>query len=112
MIYFKKLEKLENMIKKFKKKIIEVLVFTLLFVNSSLALSPKIEKEIYMGCYSNSKQYIGSERAKEYCLCTIAMLGGKYNDEDIDKLFKKKPAEIVKSTEFAAIHCEKNKKAF
>jgi hypothetical protein len=100
------------MIKKFKKKTIAVLVFTLLFLNSSLAFSPKIEKEIYIGCYSNSKQYIGSERAKEYCLCTIAMLDRKYNDEDIDRLFKKKPEEILKSTEFASIHCQKNKKAF
>ena len=112
MIYFKKLEKLENMIKKFKKKSLEVLFFTFLFINSSFAFSSAVEQEIYAGCYSNSKKFVGSDRAKEYCLCTISMLGKKYNDEDIDELFKKKREEIVKNTEFAARHCENNKKAF
>jgi len=40
------------------------------------------------------------------------VLGKKYNDKNIDELFKKKREEIVKKTEFAARHCEKNKKAF
>jgi hypothetical protein len=40
------------------------------------------------------------------------MLNKKFNDEEIDKLFSKKPEEIVKGTKFAAIHCENNNKAF
>ncbi len=64
---------------------------------------------MYIGCYGNSKQYLGSDRAKEYCLCTISKLSEKYSDEEISLVFKKKPKEIMKLTEFAAIHCEKNK---
>ena len=61
---------------------------------------------MYIGCYSNSKTYIGAERAKKYCLCTINKLSEKYSDKEIDLIFKKKPQEIVKATEFASIHCE------
>ena len=93
-------------------KIKNILILSLLFCSTSLALSLEIEKEMYIGCYTNSKQYIGAERAQEYCLCTIKMIGNKYNDEEIIELFKKNPEVVMKETEFAVIHCEKNKKAF
>ncbi|MDB2515175.1 hypothetical protein N9X11_02090 [Candidatus Pelagibacter bacterium] len=44
--------------------------------------------------------------AKSYCLCTINKLSEKYSDKEIDLIFKKEPEEIMKATEFAAIHCE------
>jgi hypothetical protein len=72
----------------------------------SYALSPKFEKELYIGCYSNSKTYIGPDKAKIYCSCTIDKLSKKFTDEEINQIFKMKPEEIMKSTEFATIECE------
>ena len=113
MNYFKKLEKLVNTIKKFKvKKYLTILILTLLFNTPCFSLTTEVQKEIYIGCYSNSNQYIGPERAKEYCSCTIAMLDKKFSDNEIQELFKKKPEEIIEKTQFAATHCEKNQKAF
>jgi len=97
-----------NTIKKFKFTIILILFFT----SKSLAFSPEYEKEMYIGCYSNSKSYIGPDGAKKYCLCTIGMLSDKYSDEEIDLIFQKTPEEIMKATEFASIHCEIINKAF
>ncbi len=103
MLYFKKLVKLVNTIKKFK-----ILLIVKLFLSSgALAFSPQYEQEMYIGCYGNSKLYLGPDRAKKYCLCTINKLSEKYSDEEIDLIFKKKPEEIMKATEFASIHCEK-----
>ena len=102
---FKKLEKLVNTIKKYKF----LLVLILLFNSKSHALSPEYEKEMYIGCYGNSKQYIGSNGAKIYCTCTIDRLSKKFSDEEMDLIFKMNPEEIMKATEFAAIECEKNK---
>jgi len=62
---------------------------------------------MYIGCYENSKQYIGADEAKKYSLCTINKLCKKFSDEKIDLIFQKTPEEIMKATEFAAIHCEK-----
>ena len=64
---------------------------------------------MYIGCYSNSKMYIGPDGAKKYCSCTINKLSQKYTDKEIDLIFKKKPEEIIKATEFASIHCENSK---
>ena len=74
------------MIKKYKF----LLIIIILFSSKTLAFSPKIEQEIYVGCYSGSKQYIGTVKAKKYCLCTLKKLNEKYNDEQIDKVFKQK----------------------
>ena len=83
-----------------------------MFISSpGLCLSPEYQKQLRYGCYTNSKQYLGAERAKEYCLCTTEMLNKKYSDEQIDLLFAKKPEEIIKGTKFASIHCEINANA-
>ena len=102
MIYFKKLEKLVNMIKKFKILLITILIFS----SKSIAFSPEYEKQMYIGCYGNSKIYIGPDKAKEYCLCTINKLSEKYSEEKMDLIFKKEPEEIIKATKFAATYCE------
>jgi len=47
------------------------------------------------------------EKAKKYCLCTINKLSEEFSDEEIKLIFKKEPEEIMKATEFASIHCEK-----
>ena len=72
------------------------------------ALSPEYEKELYIGCYGNSKKYIGLEGAKTYCTCTINKLSEKFTDKDINLIFKMKPEEIMRATEFATIECENN----
>ena len=105
MIFYKKLAKLANMIKKYKY----LLIFILLFTSKSHALSPKYEKELYIGCYTNSKQYLGTDGAKIYCTCTVDKLSKKFSDEEIDIIFKQKPEDIMKATEFATIECENNK---
>ena len=93
-------------IKKFKTLL---LIFALLFSFKSLALSPEYEKELYIGCYGNSKQYLAQDRAKIYCSCTIDMLSKKILDQKIDQVFKIEAEEIIKATEFATIKCENYK---
>ena len=91
------------MIKKYKF----LLIIILLFSSKTLAFSPEIEQEIYVGCYGSSKQYIGPEKAKSYCLCTLKKLNEKYNDKQINKVFKQKPEKIIEATKFASLFCEK-----
>ena len=67
MILLQKTGKLVNMTKKFKI----IVVVNFLFYSSVLAFSPEYEKQMYIGCYGNSKVYLGAEKAKSYCLCTI-----------------------------------------
>ena len=93
------------MIKKYK-----LLIIFIIFVNSkTYALSPEYEKQLFVGCYSNSKTYIGPDGAKIYCTCTVDKLSKKFSDEEIDLIFKQKPEDIMKATEFATIECENNK---
>ena len=103
MICFKRLGKLVNTIKKYKI----LLVFILFISSKGLAFSPEYEKQMYIGCYGNSKQYLGADGAKNYCICTISKLSEKFSDKEMDLIFKKKPEEIMKATEFAALECEK-----
>ena len=93
------------MIKKYKL----ILIFYLLIGSKSHALSPEYEKELYIGCYTNSKQYLGTDGSKIYCTCTVDKLSEKFSNEEIDQIFKMKPEEIMNATEFATIECENNK---
>tara|TARA_Y100000389_G_scaffold96164_1_gene92832 strand:+ start:708 stop:1004 length:297 start_codon:yes stop_codon:yes gene_type:complete len=95
------------MTKKFKL-ILKIFILSFFINTNSFSLSLEIEKEMYIGCYGNSKQYLGAEKAKKYCLCTIKSLGEKFNDKQINDIFKMKPEQILKKTEFAAKFCEKN----
>jgi hypothetical protein len=91
-------------------KIYKLLIIFIIFVNSkTYALSPEYEKQLFVGCYSNSKTYIGPDGAKIYCTCTVEKISKKFSDEEIDLIFKQKPEDIMKATEFAAIECENNK---
>ena len=92
------------MIKKFNI----FLFFLIFFCSKSYSFSPEIENQIYIGCYGNSKQYIGQEKAKTYCLCTLKKLNEKYTDNQINEIFKQKPKNIIEATKFASIYCEKN----
>ena len=92
------------MIKKYKL----LLIFTLFISSKTQALSPEYEKNLYVGCYGNSKTYIGPGKAKIYCTCTINKLSEKFSNEELDLVFKMKPEKIMKNTEFATIECENN----
>ena len=102
MIYFKKLEKLVNMIKKFRL----IFLLFLLVPLKSYAFSEQNKQQMYIGCYQNSKQYLGAEKAKTYCQCTVNKLSEKFSDDELDRVFKQKPEDIIKDTEFASKFCE------
>ena len=70
-------------------KILKIIALGLFFIPTVFALSPENKKQMYLGCYADSKQYIGPERAKEYCSCTIKMLTNEYSNEEIEEFFKK-----------------------
>ena len=93
------------MIKKYKL----LIIFIILLSSKTHALSPEYEKQLYIGCYSNSKTYIGPDGAKIYCTCTVDKLSKKFSDKELDLIFKQKPEDIMKATEFATIKCENNK---
>ena len=102
MIYFKKLEKLANMIKKYSL----TLILFLLIHFKSHAFSEQNEQQMYIGCYQNSKQYLGADKAKAYCKCTVNKLSKKFSDDELDRVFKQEPENIIKDTEFASKFCE------
>ena len=96
MIYFKKLEKLANMIKKYSL----TLILFLLIHFKSHAFSEQNEQQMYIGCYQNSKQYLGAEKAKTYCQCTVNKLSEKFSDDELDRVFKQKPEDIIKAVSY------------
>ena len=102
MIYFKKLEKLVNMIKKFSL----IFLLFLLVPLKSYAFSEQNKQQMYIGCYQNSKQYLGAEKAKTYCQCTVNKLSEKFSDDELDRVFKQKPEDNIKDIEFASKFCE------
>ena len=61
---------------------------------------------MYIGCYQNSKQYLCTDKAKTYCIYTINKLSEKFTDEELDNIFKQKPENIVKDTQFTSKFCE------
>jgi len=93
-----------SMIKKFRL----ILILLLLAPLKSQAFNEQNEKQMYIGCYQNSKQYLGSEKAKSYCQCTVNKLSKKFSDEELEAVFKQKPEDIYRDTEFASKFCEKN----
>ena len=102
MICFKKLGKLGSMIKKYSL----ILILFLLIPIKSQAFSVQNEQQMYIGCYQNSKQYLGADKAKTYCQCTVDKLSEKFSDDELDRVFKQRPEDIVKDTEFASKFCE------
>jgi hypothetical protein len=85
-----------------------ILILLLLTPLKSHAFSEQNEKQMYIGCYQNSKQYLGADKAKSYCQCTVDKLSKKFSDEELEAVFKQKPENIYRDTEFASKFCEKN----
>ena len=73
----------------------------------TLAFSEQNEQKMYIGCYQNSKQYLGADKAKSYCLCTVDKLSERFSDDELDSVFKQKPKDIIEDTQFASKFCEK-----
>jgi len=91
-----------NMIKKFSL----IFLLFLLVPLKSYAFSEQNKQQMYIGCYQNSKQYLGADKAKTYCQCTVNKLSEKFSDDELDRVFKQKPEDIIKDTEFASKFCE------
>ena len=91
-----------NMIKKYSL----ILIVFLLIPLKSYAFSEQNERQMYIGCYQNSKQYLGADKAKTYCQCTVNKLSKEFSDNELDRIFKQKPEDIIKETEFASKFCE------
>ena len=90
------------MIKKFRL----ILIILLFIPLKSYGLGKQNEQQLYLGCYQNSKQYLGAEKAKSYCKCTVEKLSNKFSNRELDAVFKQKPEDIYKDTEFASKFCE------
>ena len=90
------------MIKKFSL----IFLLFLLVPLKSYAFSEQNKQQMYIGCYQNSKQYLGADKAKAYCQCTVNKLSKKFSDDELDRVFKQKPEDIIKDTEFASKFCE------
>ena len=88
------------------KKYSLILILFILIPLKSYAFNEQNEQQIYIGCYQNSKQYLGADKAKTYCQCTVNKLSKKFSDEELDRVFKQKPEDIIKDTEFASKFCE------
>ena len=88
------------------KKYSLILIVFLLIPLKSYAFSEQNEQKMYIGCYQNSKQYLGADKAKTYCQCTVNKLSKEFSDNELDKIFKQKPEDIMKDTEFASKFCE------
>tara|TARA_X000000368_G_scaffold37201_1_gene27138 strand:- start:303 stop:584 length:282 start_codon:yes stop_codon:yes gene_type:complete len=91
------------MIKKYK---FILLIFFLITTNTH-AFNEKNEQQMYIGCYQNSKQYLGAEKAKIYCLCTVKKLSEEFSDKQLEIIFSQKPEKIIEDTSFASKFCEK-----
>ena len=89
------------------KKFRVILILFVLIPIKGHTFSKQNEQQMYIGCYQNSKQYLGAEKAKNYCKCTIKKLSERFSDDDLDAVFNQKPEEIIKDTKFASEFCEK-----
>ena len=90
---------------KILKKIIIIIFLTLFFTNNLFSMSEEYEKKLYWGCYPSSKQYLGSDKAKLYCSCTVKTLSEKFTDDEMDSILKKSGDEQLKTFNFAAEFC-------
>ena len=84
-----------------------IIILFLLISQKSHAFSEQNEQQMYIGCYKNSKQYLGADKAKSYCKCTIDKLSEKISDKELNSVFKQKTEDIVKNTQFASEFSEK-----
>jgi len=82
-----------------------VFLLNLLFLNNLFSMSVDYQKKLYRGCYPTSKQYLGAEKANEYCSCTVKALSNKFSDKEMDELSKKDEDTQLKAYNFASEFC-------
>ena len=63
------------------KKLLGILLISLLWCGASFAMSSTYEKAYYDICYPQIKKLSNPTRAKQYCTCTIKMMSNKYSDK-------------------------------
>ena len=80
------------MIRKFKL----ILTLFLLIPLKSHALTEQNKQQLYLGCYQNSKQYLGADKGKSYCQCTVDKLSEKFSDEELNAVFKQNQRIFIK----------------
>ena len=88
----------------------KILTLALIFciflnINEINSMSNDYEKKLYRGCYPTSKQYLGAEKANEYCSCTVRTLSNKFSDEEMDELSNKDEDTQLKAYNFASEFC-------
>ena len=88
-----------------KIKVLIYFIFTLLFCNTSFALSSYLEKSIYNGCYPDVKSRLGAKNAKAYCSCFVKLSSQKWTDEEFDILTNKSIEYQRQSMKFAVDFC-------
>ena len=82
-----------------------LLFYIFLNINEINSMSNDYEKKLYRGCYPTSKQYLGAEKANEYCSCTVRALSNKFSDEEMDELSNKDEDTQLKAYNFASEFC-------
>lgn len=82
-----------------------LIIFIFSNINETNSMSNDYEKKLYRGCYPTSKQYLGAEKANEYCSCTVKTLSDKFSDEDMDELSKQNEDTQLKAYNFASEFC-------
>ena len=94
-----------NMIKKFSL----IFLLFLLVPLKSYAFSEQNKQQMYIGCYQNSKQYLGADKSKTYCQCTVNKLSEKFSDDELDRVFKQKPEDIIKAVSYTHLTLPTNR---
>lgn len=89
------------------KDFILIIGLNMILINNSFSMSEDYEKKFYWGCYPNSKQYLGTEKAKQYCSCTVKTLSEKFTDEEMDKISTKSAETQIDTFNFASELCSK-----
>ena len=89
------------MIKRYKF----ILLIFFLTTSNTHAFNEKNEQQMYIGCYQNSKQYLGSKKAKTYCSCTVRKLSEKFSDQEMDSISAESGEKQLEAFDFASKLC-------
>ncbi|WP_440928780.1 hypothetical protein [Candidatus Pelagibacter sp.] len=94
------------------KKLLSILVFSLLFGGSAFALSLDRERYEYQQCVQilvdGGKSFA---RSNKYCVCSVKMTSKKYTDKELDEMVSKGMDYLNKKTKSIAKKCAKEANA-
>ena len=89
-------------------KYLLIFFFNLIIVKQTFAMSESYEKKFFWGCYPGSKLYLGSEKAKLYCSCTVKELSQKFTDDEMDVISLQSSSKQLEAFDFASSKCGRN----